>query len=73
MTDKIELTERENKVYQAIVQYITENNYPPTVRELVAMTGINSTATISSCINRLSRKGYLTYKGRTARSISVKR
>ena len=73
MIDKIELTDRENNVYQAIVQYISENNYPPTVRELVAMTGINSTATISSCINRLSRKGYLTYKGRTARSICVKR
>lgn len=73
MTDKIELTERESKVYKAIVEFIDENKYPPTVRELVTMTGINSTSEISNCINRLSQKGYITYRGRTARSISVNR
>ena len=73
MTDKIGLTERENIVYQAIVKFITENNYAPTVRELVSMTGIKSTASISACIDKLRRKGYINCKGRAARTISIKK
>ena len=72
MINKIGLTEKENLVYQAIVEFMSENNYAPTVRELVSMTKINSTATVRGYIDRLKRKGYLTCKPSIARSIVIK-
>lgn len=47
------------KVYNAVVTYIQEHQYPPSVRELCDMTGLRSTSTIHSHIQRLIREGRL--------------
>ena len=46
-------------MYDAIVAYINEHQYAPTVRELCKLTGMKSTATIHSHITRLINDGYL--------------
>jgi hypothetical protein len=42
------------KVKQAIDKFWLENHYPPTIRDLKAMTGYASTSTIVYHVSRLS-------------------
>lgn len=46
-------------VYNVVVTYIQEHQYPPSVRELCELTGLRSTSTIHSHIQRLLRDGRL--------------
>lgn len=46
-------------VYNAVVTYIQQHQYPPCVRELCDMTGLRSTSTIHSHIQRLICDGRL--------------
>ena len=67
-----ELKPREKMVYDAIVQYISKNEYSPTLRELGAEVGIESTSTIYGIVKKLEAKGYIdTAKGKR-RVISLK-
>lgn len=47
------------QVYNAVVTYIKEHQYPPSVRELCEITGLRSTSTIHSHLTRLIRDGRL--------------
>ena len=47
------------KVYGAIIDYINEHQYPPTLREICKMTGISSTNTVHHHIERLTLEGKL--------------
>ena len=53
------MTESRKIVYDAIVTYINEHQYAPTVRELCELTGMKSTSTIHSHVTRLINDGYL--------------
>ena len=46
-------------MYDAIVAYINEHQYAPTVRELCELTGMKSTSAVHSHITRLINDGYL--------------
>ena len=47
------------KVLNAIVDYISEHQYPPSVRELCDITGFKSTSSINRYINKLLEEGLL--------------
>lgn len=47
------------KVLNAIVEYISEHQYPPSVRELCEITGLKSTSSIHGYINNLLEEGLL--------------
>ena len=47
------------KVKAAIIDYIKEHQYPPTVRELCDLTGLRSTNTVNFHINNLIKNGEL--------------
>lgn len=47
------------KVLKAIVDYIAEHQYPPSVRELCDMTGLKSTSSINRYITKLLEEGKL--------------
>ena len=53
------LTKRQNDVLQFLKEYIVENGYPPTVREIGIALGLSSPATIHSHLNNLEEKGYI--------------
>lgn len=53
------LTVKQAKVLQALKKYIASKGYPPTVRELCALTNLNSTATIHVHLDHLATKGYI--------------
>lgn len=47
------------KVLKAVIEYIGEHQYPPSVRELCDITGLKSTSTIHRHINKLLEDGLL--------------
>lgn len=53
------LTIKQEKVLKALKKYIAKNGYPPTVRELCAITKLKSTATIHVHLDHLASKGYI--------------
>lgn len=53
------LTIKQAKVLQELKKYIANKGYPPTVRELCALTNLNSTATIHVHLDHLATKGYI--------------
>lgn len=53
------LTVKQAKVLQELKKYIATKGYPPTVRELCALTNLNSTATIHVHLDHLASKGYI--------------
>lgn len=66
------LTEKEEKVYKAIKEFITTNGYSPSIRELCKLTNLKSPASVSDYLESLKDKGYITYipnKNRTVRMI----
>lgn len=59
------------KIYDFIVSYIKENNYPPTVREICNGTGLKSTSTVQSQLVTLAAMGVITHKESAPRTIKV--
>ena len=62
----------ENKVFEFITRYISENGYAPSVREVCAACSIKSTATVFEIINRLNERGLLDKSNVKRRAISLK-
>lgn len=71
MANENRLTKRDKVVYSAIAEFIKENKYPPSVRELGELTYRTSTATISASLRSLERKGYITTKKGANRTIRI--
>lgn len=70
MEIKFELSKREKEILKFIEKKISEEGYPPSVREIGQATGFRSTATVHGYIERLEKKGYISkkdHKGRTLR------
>ena len=53
------LTERQQNILDTIKKEIAKNGFPPTVREIGAKVGLNSSATTFFHIKKLIEKGYL--------------
>ena len=70
MADRI-LTSDEQAVLIAISEYISANKYPPSIRELVAITGAKSTSTVHARLKALERKGYIETQTSASRAIRV--
>ncbi len=65
-------SEKFDAVYGFIKNYISENGYSPSVREICANCGIKSTATAYQYINRLTEQGLLRKAGNKKRAVSLK-
>ncbi len=65
-----ELTDRQNEVLTFISLFTKENVCPPTVREISAHFGISIRA-VQDHIAALQKKGYITIKPKSSRSIRV--
>lgn len=60
MTPDVEnLTERQFEVLCHIREYIQDNGYPPTVRELGEMIGTTSPSTVHEHLRALRDKGFI--------------
>jgi len=50
---------REDEVYQYIVEYTTKNLHAPSIREICQYTGIKSTSTVFSYLEKLKKRGLI--------------
>lgn len=64
-------TDTQLYVLGAIVDYIEDHGYPPTIRELCEITGTSSSSTIHLHLRALQRKGYLEIKAESPRALRV--
>ena len=63
--------EKYQTVYNFIKQYIEENGFSPTVREICANCGIKSTATAYQYVNRLNEQGLIKKAGNKKRAVAL--
>lgn len=59
-------------ILNCIIQFIKEHNYSPTVREICDMSGLKSTSTVYSHLQRLKNDGLINMTYGERRTISVK-
>ena len=59
MTKKDGLTEKQAAFLMKIFKFISENNYPPSVRELAVISGFSSPRGAADYLNALVKKGYI--------------
>jgi repressor LexA len=64
------LTERQQEILDFINQYVEDNGFPPSVREIGKRFGIYP-ATVQDHISALERKGYIQKKRYQSRTLSV--
>lgn len=53
------LTDRQQEIYDYLVEYYRESGYPPTIREIGFRFGIRSTKGVVDHLTALERKGYI--------------
>jgi repressor LexA len=53
------LTQLEGRVYQYMIDFLAENTYQPSIREIARRFRIKSTKTVSDLLHALESKGYI--------------
>lgn len=59
MKDFEKLSERQRNILYFMDQYMTENGFPPTIRDIGAATKIDSTSVVNYNLNKLVEAGFL--------------
>lgn len=68
---KANVQETQDAVYNYIVQYISENAYSPSIRDICDGVGLKSTSTVHSHLRRLSEDGLIQFREGKRRTIRV--
>jgi len=66
-----ELRPRQKAMLEFIRQFIDENDYPPTIREIGAAVGISSTSVVNYNLDQLERKGYIIRNREVSRGLRL--
>ena len=69
------ITQKDYEIMDFIHECITENGFPPTVREICKAVGLNSTATVHARLQKLEREGFIVHdssKNRSMRLVNYK-
>lgn len=69
--DARHLTRRQREVLQAISASINERGYPPSMREIGQLVGLNSSSSVSHQLNALERQGFIRRDPNTPRAIDL--
>jgi repressor LexA len=65
------MSEKQKNIYRYIIEYIDENNYPPSVREIGQAAGLSSTSTVHGYLQRLEKRGLIKRDESKSRAITV--
>ena len=65
------LTKRQQDTLKSIKKFMSDNGYPPTVREIATLMGLSSPATIQAHLEMLEKKGYIKKRGNMNRTIEL--
>lgn len=67
----MKLTRRQEEILDYIKKYISENHYPPSIRDIASHFSLASAGGVHKHLNNLKRKGFLTFENNISRSIQV--
>lgn len=67
----MELTRRQREVLDFLGRFISENGFPPTIREIQHHFGLASTKGVKDHLDRLEEKGFIRRRGRSARALEL--
>src|SRR5687768_11657672 len=65
------LTPVERKVYHYLLDFLAENTYQPSIREIGKKFRIKSTKTVSDLLHSLSTKGYIERDPSRSRGVRI--
>jgi len=65
------LSERQQKILEFLNEYVEENGYPPSIREIGTATGTSSTSVVSYNLKRLEEHGYLSRDRQVSRGLKL--
>ncbi len=65
------LSAKQQKIIELIHQFLVDNGYPPTVREIVSGCGISSTSVVDYNLNVLEQEGYIRRHPEVSRGIEL--
>ena len=65
------LSERQRRIVAFLNEYVKENGYPPSIREIGAAAGISSTSVVSYNLKRLEEKGYISRDREVSRGLKL--
>ncbi len=68
---KRKLTDKQKEILNFIVEFVEENGYPPTYREIGNHFGIASTFGVKRHIDALVKKGFLNVESNSSRAMSI--
>lgn len=68
---KCEIDEKLNELFHFTVNFIDQNGYPPSIRDICAALNIKSTATAYSYVNKLKSKGLVENSPLKKRALKV--
>src|SRR4030042_5292687 len=71
MNKQLPLTKRQSEILSLIRNFIEENDYAPSYREIAKSLKLSSVATVAEYISVLEQKGYLTKDAASARSLQL--
>jgi len=54
-----EISERQKQILDYLQNFIEENQFPPTIREIGRRVGISSTSVVKYNLEALEKKGYI--------------
>jgi repressor LexA len=65
------MTECQEKIYNIIKEYINENGYSPTIREIGKIAMLNSSCTVFKHLKNLEKKGFISMEKSKPRTIRI--
>jgi repressor LexA len=65
------LSERQQRILEFLGDYIEENGYPPSIREIGSAAGISSTSVVSYNLRRLEERGYISRDREVSRGLKL--
>lgn len=71
LSDRKQLTEKQQLVFESILLYQRQHGYAPSIREIGEMVGLASTSSVYSHLKILEEKGYIARKVEAPRAIAI--
>lgn len=71
LDDRRPLTRQQRITYDALVDYVREHGYPPTVRELADILGLASTSSVTGRLHGIRDRGWIVIAHNQSRAITV--
>jgi repressor LexA len=65
------LSKRQRRILEFLKEYVEENGYPPSIREIGAAAGISSTSVVSYNLRRLEERGHISREREISRGLKL--